>query len=240
MPALLFVAKGATLLTRRDFRIAQPGVKSMQRTMERPAIDKVWFIDKLAETGKSVRGLARHLGVDASAVSRMLSGQRKMKMEEANEIARFLDASIADVLTHSGVSITLDERPASILLAATIDERGIMQRLADPKPLPQAVIDRAHASITVHGNSRIVGAQIRALSGPMSVMDDAVVLFRDTESIDPAAIGALSICRARSGEQFLAKIERARKTGEASVISATGEPMEVSLEAATPVLAMIP
>lgn len=208
--------------------------------MERPAIDKDWFIEKLAEGGKSVRGLARHLGVDASAVSRMFSGQRKMKMEEANEIARFLGTSVADVLVHAGVSIGLEEQSTSILLAAIIDERGVMEMLAEPKPLPQAVIERAQASITVHGSSRIIGAQIRALSGPMSVMDDAVVLFRQADSIDPAAIGALSICRARSGKQFLAKIERARKTGEASVICATGEPKEVSLEAATPVLAMIP
>lgn len=163
-----------------------------------------------------------------------------MKMEEANEIARFLGASIADVLMHSGVSITLDEEPTSILLAATIDERGIITRLAEPKPLPQAVIERAQASITVHGGSRIVGAQIRALEGPLSVMDDAVVLFQQADSVDPAAIGVLSICRSREGEEFFGKIERARKTGEARVICANGEIRDVSLEAATPVLAMIP
>ncbi|RJT42109.1 XRE family transcriptional regulator [Mesorhizobium waimense] len=208
--------------------------------MERPVIDKDWFIEKLAEGGKSVRGLARHLGVDASAVSRMLSGQRKMKMEEANEIARFLGAPISEVLVHSGVSIDLDQQSTSILLAAIIDERGIMEKLADPKPLPQAVIERAQASITVHGNSRIIGAQIRALTGPLSVMDDAVVLFRHSDSVDPAAIGVLSICRTRDGEQFFGKVERARKTGEAHVICATGEARDVLLEAATPVLVMIP
>lgn len=164
-----------------------------------------------------------------------------MKMEEANEIARFLGATIADVLTHSGVSITLeDEHPTSILLAATIDERGIMSRLAEPKPLPQAVIERAQATIKIDANSRIVGAQIRALAGPMSVMDDAVVLFRQAESVDPAAIGVLAICRAKDGEEFFAKIERARKTGEARVTCANGETRDVWLEAATPVLALIP
>ncbi|RUX01763.1 MAG: helix-turn-helix transcriptional regulator [Mesorhizobium sp.] len=210
--------------------------------MERPAIDKQWFIDKLAETGKSVRGLARHLGVDASAVSRMLSGQRKMKMTEAGEIASFLGIPVSEVLVHSGVSISLDDpHPPEMMLAATIDERGIVDELPEPKPLPPAVIERARATISVHGNEPIVGAQIRALKGPLSVMDDAVVLYRYRgDGIDPAAIGLLSICRSRDGEQFLGKIERARKTGEARVMCANGEIRDVGLEAATPVLAVIP
>ncbi|MDX8537087.1 helix-turn-helix transcriptional regulator [Mesorhizobium abyssinicae] len=213
----------------------------MQTTMERPAIDKQWFIDKLAETGKSVRGLARHLGVDASAVSRMLSGNRKMKMTEAGDIASFLGVPVSEVLVHSGVSVSLEPRPSEMLLAATIDERGIVDELPEPKPLPPAVIERARATITIHGDEPIVGAQIRALKGPLSVMDDAVVLYRyQGDGIDPAAIGLLSICRSRDGEQFLGKIERARKTGEARVTCANGDVRDVALDAATPVLAVIP
>ncbi|WP_245492232.1 helix-turn-helix transcriptional regulator [Mesorhizobium sp. M4A.F.Ca.ET.020.02.1.1] len=212
----------------------------MQNTMERPAIDKQWFIDKLAETGKSVRGLARHLGVDASAVSRMLSGSRKMKMTEAGDIASFLGVPVSEVLVHSGVSVSLEPRPSEMLLAATIDERGVVDELPEPKPLPPAVIERARATITIQGDEPIVGAQIRALKGPLSVMDDAVVLYRYPAGVDPAAIGLLSICRSRDGEQFLGKIERARKTGEARVTCANGDVRDVSLDAATPVLAVIP
>ncbi|RVD44662.1 XRE family transcriptional regulator [Mesorhizobium sp. M4A.F.Ca.ET.020.02.1.1] len=208
--------------------------------MERPAIDKQWFIDKLAETGKSVRGLARHLGVDASAVSRMLSGSRKMKMTEAGDIASFLGVPVSEVLVHSGVSVSLEPRPSEMLLAATIDERGVVDELPEPKPLPPAVIERARATITIQGDEPIVGAQIRALKGPLSVMDDAVVLYRYPAGVDPAAIGLLSICRSRDGEQFLGKIERARKTGEARVTCANGDVRDVSLDAATPVLAVIP
>lgn len=40
-------------------------------------IDKKWFLKLLDERQISVRGLARHMDLDASAVSRMLSGQRK-------------------------------------------------------------------------------------------------------------------------------------------------------------------
>jgi hypothetical protein len=207
----------------------------------RPAIDKQWFIDKLAERGKSLRGLGRHMGLDGSGVSRMFAGQRKMKMQEAGEIASFLGVTVGEVLVHAGVSVELEATaPSAMMLAATINERGTVNELPEPKPLPQAVIERAQATITVHGGDSIIGAQIRATNGPLSVMDDAVVLYQRSEIVDPAAIGVLSVCRSIDGTQFLGKIERARKTGEARLVLATGETKDVELVTATPVLAMIP
>ena len=207
--------------------------------MEKQVIDRDWFFQKLEENRKSVRGLARHLEVDASAVSRMLSGKRKMKMEEANQIALFLGAPVSEVLKHAGVAVDLDGQPTRILLAATIDEKGYIHRLTEPKPLPQGVIDRAQAAIGSR-NRKVIAAQIRAPSGPLAVMDDAVVLFAPSEGVDPAAIGVLAICRAKEGEQFLGRVERARKTGEAFVQSPAGKSGECILVTASPVLAIIP
>lgn len=203
-------------------------------------IDKDWFIGKLEENRKSLRGLARHLNLDPSAVSRMLSGQRRMRMDEANAIATFLAAPVSEVLRHAGVSIDLDGQPTRVLLAATINEAGIVERLKEPRPLPQSVINRAQAAITVHGNGKIIAAQIRALSGPLAYLDDAVVLFKHTDSVDAGAIGSLSVCRNHAGDQILAKIERARITGEARVLTTDGKVREFDLHTATPVLAIIP
>ena len=202
-------------------------------------IDRDWFFRKLEEKHRSVRGLARHLDVDASAVSRMLSGKRKMKMEEANQIALFLGAPVSEVLKHAGVAIDLDGQPTRILLAATIDEGGHIHRLMEPKPLPQSVIERAQAAIGQR-NGKVIAAQIRATTGALSVMDDAVVLFAPTEIVDADAIGALSICRTQEGEQFFGRVERARKTGEAYVVCPTGKETECILVTAAPVLAIIP
>lgn len=207
---------------------------------QKTEIDKDWFFKKLEEGGKSLRGLAKHMDVDPSAVSRMFNGTRRMRMDEANAIASFLAVPVKEVLKHAGVSIDLDGRPTRILLAATINEKGQIERLDEARPLPQSVIDRAHAAITVHGNGQIVAAQIRALNGPLALLDDAVVLFRYTDEVEPAAIGALSICRSYKGEQIIAKVERARKTGEARVITADGKVREFDLHTATPVLAIIP
>lgn len=202
-------------------------------------IDAEWFKDKLAEKRVSLRGLARHMEMDPSAVSRMLSGQRRMQMEEARQIALFLGTTISEVMSHAGMAVDLDGQPTRILLAATIDEKGYLHRLMDPKPLPQSVIDRAQAAIG-SSNKKVIAAQVRAATGPLAVMDDAVILFNHTDIVEPAAIGSLSICRTREGEQFFGKVERARKTGEAFVRCSTGNEGEVQLVTATPVLAIIP
>ena len=92
----------------------------MVTSMHTGTVDKKWFLDKLEERRQSVRGLARHLDIDASAVSRMFSGQRKMQIEEAHTIARFLNAPVQEVMRHAGVAKDLDGLPTRVLLAATI------------------------------------------------------------------------------------------------------------------------
>ncbi|MCV3764659.1 helix-turn-helix transcriptional regulator [Rhizobium sp. TRM95796] len=64
------------------------------------AIDTAWFHQQLEKRGSSVRGLARHLGLDASAVSRMLNGERKMSADEQDRIAEFLSVSLEEVASH--------------------------------------------------------------------------------------------------------------------------------------------
>jgi transcriptional regulator with XRE-family HTH domain len=208
--------------------------------MQAGTIDKDWFFDRLKEKDKSLRGLARHMGLDASAVSRMLNGTRRMQLEEADEIARFLGAPVAEVLKHAGVAIDLDGVATRIILTSVINEKGNVERLHEPRPLPQSFIDRATAAIHMQGNGAVIAAQIRADTGPLAAWDDAVALFRHTEIVEPSAIGSLAVCRLFEGEQIIAKIERARKTGEARIVTFEDAKREVMLLTATPVIAVIP
>ena len=208
--------------------------------MEHPAVDKDWFFDQLKDRKQSLRDMARHMELDPSAVSRMLSGQRKMQMEEAGAIAKFLGAPVAEVMKHAGLSLNFDGQTSRVLLAATVTATGKIDRLSEPRNLPQQVIERAQAALSSRGNTRVIAAQVRAPKGPLAMWDDAVVLFGYTETVEPSAIGVLSVCRLMSGEQILAKIESARKTGEAKIIGLDHEMREVMLDTATPVLAVIP
>jgi transcriptional regulator with XRE-family HTH domain len=63
----------------------------------REMIDSAWFYQQLQQEGRSLRDMARALGMDASAVSRMLRGERKMSADEQDGIATYLGLSLGEV-----------------------------------------------------------------------------------------------------------------------------------------------
>jgi phage repressor protein C with HTH and peptisase S24 domain len=67
-------------------------------------MDGSWFQRALERTGASQADLARHLRLAPSAVSRMIKGERQMKLLEAVQIAAFLGVSQDEVLRHAGDS----------------------------------------------------------------------------------------------------------------------------------------
>ena len=205
-------------------------------------IDSRWFKSKLTDNRKSMRGLAKHLGKDVGAVSRTINGERKMQMSEATQIAQFLGTHVSEVLRHAGLQVDTesDSNTGRIMLAATVNESGKIERILEPVQLPDYVLERAAAAITLHGTGKIIAAQIRAPKGPLALLDDAVLLFHHTDAVESDAIGALSICRDRKGDQILARIEKARKTGEAMLLCTDSSLKEFTLHTATPILAIIP
>lgn len=65
-------------------------------------MDAMWFQQALERAGASQADLARHLRLAPSAISRMLKGDRQMKLLEAVQVAAFLGVSQDDVLRHAG------------------------------------------------------------------------------------------------------------------------------------------
>ena len=61
-------------------------------------MDTAWFLSQLERAGLSQADLARHLRLAPSAVSRMLKGERQMKLLEAAQTADFLGLSQDEVL----------------------------------------------------------------------------------------------------------------------------------------------
>src|SRR5260221_1061921 len=67
-------------------------------------MDVSWFHDALARVGASQADLARHLRLAPSAISRMIKGERQMKLLEAAQIAQFLGQSAEEVMRHAGTA----------------------------------------------------------------------------------------------------------------------------------------
>lgn len=64
-------------------------------------MDATWLHQMLQRAGASQADLARHLGLAASAISRMTSGERQVKAIEVPHIAAFLGVSQEEVLRHA-------------------------------------------------------------------------------------------------------------------------------------------
>jgi len=65
-------------------------------------MDVSWFQQALDRAGATQADLARHLRLAPSAISRMLKGERNMKLLEAVQIATYLGVTRDDVLQHAG------------------------------------------------------------------------------------------------------------------------------------------
>ena len=68
-------------------------------------MDAIWFQQALERAGATQADLARHLRLAPSAISRMLKGERQMKLLEAVQIAAFLSLSQEEVLHRAGGDI---------------------------------------------------------------------------------------------------------------------------------------
>jgi phage repressor protein C with HTH and peptisase S24 domain len=64
-------------------------------------MDTAWFLAALDRAGASQADLARHLRLAPSAVSRMLKGDRQMKLLEAAQTSAFLGVSQDELLRHA-------------------------------------------------------------------------------------------------------------------------------------------
>lgn len=60
------------------------------------SINREWFIDQLKKKRMNQSDIARALGIDRSAVSRLLSGKRGLNAREQDKIAQILGLSVEE------------------------------------------------------------------------------------------------------------------------------------------------
>lgn len=75
-------------------------------------LNKKWFTDRLAQRRQSQRALARFMELDASAITHILNGKRKLQLSEAEQFASFLGVTVEEVLSQAGIKLKKqDEHP---------------------------------------------------------------------------------------------------------------------------------
>lgn len=82
----------------------------LKHTCGMPPIDQNWFKEKLKSVGISQRQLAKKMELDPASISYMLSGKRRMTMEEARAIAAHLLLPVTEVMRQAGIEVLDDVR----------------------------------------------------------------------------------------------------------------------------------
>ena len=67
--------------------------------------DRVYIVDRLAELGKTQTALGKELKIDLAQVTRLLDGSRRVRLDEVETIARFLDISTIEMLRRLGLNL---------------------------------------------------------------------------------------------------------------------------------------
>src|SRR3546814_7760118 len=80
-------------------------------------MQKHWIQDRLRQLGKTQRGLAKHMGLDPSRITEILNKSRGIKIEEAVEMADYLETSLDDLVIKLGTAVAAGARASSLVVA---------------------------------------------------------------------------------------------------------------------------
>lgn len=130
-------------------------------------INKKWFVKRLQERNQSLRALARFMRIDPSAVTHILNNERRLQLDEAQQIAQFLMVPIDDVLRNAGVKLQ-GTAVSTGKLIGIVDDTGEVHPL-EPVDIP------APAS----------GLQALQVQPSRLFFDGAILFFREDGSVKP-------------------------------------------------------
>ena len=198
-------------------------------------INTRWFNAVLSERGLSQRELSRRLGLDESAMSLTLRGQRQMKMPEAVDIAKMLGVPLTDVLVNAGIELN-DSGVRLAPVVGYMDGDGEAhidwkakgaERVSVPAELPDdtvALIAKPH-------------------SGPLALMDGWIFFLEPPAPPSSEIIGRYCVVGLQNGISLLRFIRRGYKPGTYNLLSAAAGGVGVenaTLEWASPILMIRP
>ena len=189
-------------------------------------IDKPWFEDRIRAKQTSQRQLARLMGMDASAMSLMLNGKRRMSAKEAADVAGLLGVPVDEVLRHAGAPVAVDKR-RSVPVVGYVDAGG------------ELVFGRALGPRTAIAPSDCgEGCQaVRVQSG--TALDGWLLFYHPMRGVSLEAVGRLCVVKTAEGADLVRVVNRGYEPGFFVLQRLLGGDSEhARLESASPVLWM--
>jgi transcriptional regulator with XRE-family HTH domain len=179
-------------------------------------VDKRWFQNLFSDKRIAQAQLAKVMGIHAPALTRILNGERRLQMEEAIDMARILDISLDEILTHAGLSPSTDG-PTATIRGTVLPDNSIEPTVEkDRTPAPQ------------EGLSALENKRLKWM-----------LFYKPSSTINPDAIGRMAmITTAKEENPRLAFVERGSRAGVYDLRDPTTDVLtrDVALTSASPVL----
>lgn len=199
-----------------------------------------WFSDRIRDKRLSQRALATKLEMDPSSLSLLLHGKRRMRVEQASDIAKALDLPINEVMRKGGaenvpVATGGPGGHASLPLIGWIDGEG------------RAHLSHSGQTIELAGtyplNSQCI--QWRSAQTKAEIFDGWIAVTRPrVEPNDEAMIDRFCLVGIKGepeGEGLVRKVRRGYVPGKYTLISHFGDMThDVELAWYSPIIAMSP
>lgn len=191
------------------------------------AINSKWFTDKLVERQLSQRGLAKLMGLDASAVSLMMRGKRRITIEEAAQMAVLLNVTTNDVLEQAGVPVQTSAPKVKIIghvrgdATVVMEAPGVHEITTGPCDLPPDA----------------VAIQCRTTGTPLELMDGWVLFFSQKHDNPAAAVDQMALVATKANGMRLCNVKRGYRRGTYNLLAMGAESHQnVELAWASPIL----
>ncbi|QMP18231.1 cI-like putative transcriptional regulator [Ralstonia phage RpY1] len=187
-------------------------------------IDKVWFEDRIRARKTSQRQLAKLMGMDASAMSLMLNGKRRMRAKEAADVAGLLGVPVDEVLRHAGAPVAVDKR-RNVPVVGYVGQDGAIE-------FGRAMGPRTAIAPSDCGEDC---QAVRVQSG--TALDGWLLFYQPMEGVSLEAVGRLCVVKTAEGEDLVRVVGRGYEPGFFVLQRLLGGDSEhVRLRSACPVL----
>lgn len=200
--------------------------------------DRQWILARMADAGLKQRDLAARVEMDHTAISKVLSGKRRLTVGEAQRVADAIKVPLGDLVAHLGGEV----EPGfgqTVPMIGSVDGAGVVSLYRTPGERVQVPWDVPTSGVALVCN------------GPAgSPYPSGSILIASREQGDPAdAVGRLALVTPASspasspagstpaGRPFIAHLGRGSRGGTYLVHRSADEPpRSVSVAAAAPVL----
>ncbi len=177
-------------------------------------MQKQWFQQRLRQLGKTQRGLAKHMGLDPSRITEILNESRHIRIEEAVEIAEYLETPLDDLAPKLGAAIASSVRASSLVVGYVGAGETVL-----------SIDDHAKGSglykiEAPQGEGGGVCVVVRGQSMAPRFKDGEHLGYSRDEGLDPAnCYGRECVVQTKDGRQLVKIVEPGSNSGEVTLIS---------------------